>query len=201
VLDIRHEFVSCDLRSFFLLEENLPNAEQVTSPNRDRIEPHPFGTSFARRRSAMAHESSSTTERAPCREVESLSAEPLRLLVSVSENSSSWKVLQKYPCFGVNVLRAEQQSLADQFAGRGGLRGLDRYHGATWTSLLAGGASILKDALAAIDCIVEEILPRHGHAIVIGRVRAVLMQADGHPLLYWQGAYRQISQQQISPKE
>lgn len=142
-----------------------------------------------------------TTERAPCREVESLSAEPLRLLVSVSENSSSWKVLQKYPCFGVNVLRAEQQSFADQFAGRGGLRGLDRYHGATWTSLLAGGASILKDALAAIDCIVEEILPRHGHAIVIGRVRAVLMQADGHPLLYWQGAYRQISQQQISPKE
>jgi flavin reductase (DIM6/NTAB) family NADH-FMN oxidoreductase RutF len=149
----------------------------------------------------MAHESSSTTERAPCREVESLSVEPLRLLVSVSENSSSWKVLQKYPCFGVNVLRAEQQSLADQSVGRGGLRGLDRYHGATWTSLLAGGASILKDALATIDCIVEEILPRHGHAIVIGRVRAVLMQADGHPLLYWQGAYRQISQQQISPKE
>jgi hypothetical protein len=59
VLDIRHEFVSCDLRSFAPLGGNLPNAEQVTSPNRNRIKPHPFGTSFARRRSAMAHESSS----------------------------------------------------------------------------------------------------------------------------------------------
>jgi len=133
--------------------------------------------------------------------VESLSAEPPRLLVSLNEGSSSWKALQQYPCFGVNVLRADQQSLADQFAGRGGVHGLERYRGAAWTSLVSGGAAILEDALAGIDCIVEEILPRHGHAIVIGRVRAVLIQADGHPLLYWQGAYRQISQQQISPKE
>jgi flavin reductase (DIM6/NTAB) family NADH-FMN oxidoreductase RutF len=66
---------------------------------------------------------------------------------------------------------------------------------------MSSRASILKDALAGIDCIVEEILPRHGHAIVISRVRAVLIHADGHPLLYWQGVYRQISQQQISPKE
>jgi hypothetical protein len=36
---------------------------------------------------------------------------------------------------------------------------------------------------------------------VIGRVRAVLIHADGHPLTYWQGAYRLISQQQIQPKE
>jgi hypothetical protein len=33
------------------------------------------------------------------------------------------------------ALRAEQQRLADQFAGRGGLHGLDRYRGATWTNL------------------------------------------------------------------
>jgi flavin reductase (DIM6/NTAB) family NADH-FMN oxidoreductase RutF len=125
--------------------------------------------------------------------VESLATQPRRLLVSVSDDSSSWKALQKCPYFGVNVLRAEHQTLAGQFAGRGGLRGLEKYRGATWTNLLPGGAAILKDALVGIDCIVEEILPRHGHAIVIGRVRGVLIEDVGHPLLFWQGAYRQIS--------
>lgn len=128
--------------------------------------------------------------------VESLSAEPPRLFVSVSESSSSWKVLQKYPSFAVNILRANHQGLADQFAGRGGLQGLERYRGVNWTSLSTDGAAILDDALAAIDCVVEEILPRHGHAIVIGRIRAILIHADGPPLLYWQGAYQQIAQQQ-----
>jgi flavin reductase (DIM6/NTAB) family NADH-FMN oxidoreductase RutF len=124
--------------------------------------------------------------------VESLSVEPPRLLLSINESSSSWKQLQKHPCFGVNILRANHRSLADQFAGRGGLQGEYRYRGGRWTTLTSDGAAILEDALAGSDCVVEKILPRHGHAIVIGRVRAILLHADGQPLLYWQGAYRQI---------
>jgi flavin reductase (DIM6/NTAB) family NADH-FMN oxidoreductase RutF len=133
--------------------------------------------------------------------VESLSAEPPRLLVCVSESSSSWKQLQKHPYFGVNILRAEHQCLADQFAGRGGLRGLDRYHGAEWSTLSMDGASILGEALVGMDCVVEETLLRHGHAIVIGCVRAIVIHADGHPLLYWQGAYQQIAQKQLTTQE
>lgn len=124
--------------------------------------------------------------------VESLSVEPPRLLLSISENSSSWKQLQKCPYFGVNILRADHRELADQFAGRGGVRGEDRYRGAKWTRLSHDGAAILEDALAGADCIVEETLQRHGHAIIIGRVRAILPHTDGPPLVYWQGAYRQI---------
>jgi flavin reductase (DIM6/NTAB) family NADH-FMN oxidoreductase RutF len=125
--------------------------------------------------------------------VESLSVEPPRLLLSLDENSSSWKQLKNWPFFGVNILRADHRRLADQFAGRGGLKGEDRYRGANWTRLSSDGTAILEDALVGADCIVEEILPRHGHAIVIGRVRAMLLQADGAPLVYWRGAYRQIA--------
>jgi flavin reductase (DIM6/NTAB) family NADH-FMN oxidoreductase RutF len=128
--------------------------------------------------------------------VESLSAEPPRLLLSLNENSSSWKQLQKCPYFGVNILRADHRGLADQFAGRGGLEGEDRYRGANWTRLSSDGTAILEDALVGADCAVEEILPRHGHAIIIGRVRAILLHTDGPPLVYWQGAYRQIVQTQ-----
>ncbi len=124
--------------------------------------------------------------------MESLSAEPPRLLVSLSEDSSSWKELQRYPYFAINVLRSDHQDLADQFAGRGGLQGLDRYRGANWSSLSPEGGAILEGALVAIDCVVEEVLSRHGHAIVIGRVKAIADHAEGKPLLYWQGTYRHI---------
>src|SRR5215813_7598964 len=100
--------------------------------------------------------------------VEALSVEPPRLLLSLNENSSSWKQLQVCPYFGVNILRANHQDLADQFAGRGGLQGVDRYRGAKWTTLSTDGAAILEDALAGVDCVVEEMLPRHGHVIIIG---------------------------------
>lgn len=128
--------------------------------------------------------------------VESLSVEPPRLLVCVSETASSWRRLQKWPYFGVNIVRADHQVLADQFAGRGGRQGEERYHGANWTTLSSNGAAILEDALAGADCVVEEILLRHGHAIVIGQVRAILLNADGQPLVYWRGAYQQIIHEQ-----
>ena len=45
---------------------------------------------------------------------------------------------------------------------------------------------------------VEEGLPRYGHAIIIRRVRAIAIRADGHPLLYWHGAFRQIVQKRTN---
>jgi flavin reductase (DIM6/NTAB) family NADH-FMN oxidoreductase RutF len=126
-------------------------------------------------------------------------AEPQRLLLSASETSSSWKQPKKYPFFAVNILHADHQNV--QFAGRGGLNGLDRYGGAHWTRLSTDGAAILNDALAGVDCAVEEILPRHGHAIVIGRIKAIVIRSNGHPLLYWQGAYQQIAQKQSAQKQ
>jgi len=130
--------------------------------------------------------------------VSSLSAEPPRLLVSINRASSSWETLERYRNFGVSVLRVGHQGLADRFAGLGGLRGSERYRGANWMKLSDDGAEILQDALAGIDCVVEEILQLHGHAIVVGRVRGIRIQAEGQPLLYWQGAYRQIAQREIS---
>jgi flavin reductase (DIM6/NTAB) family NADH-FMN oxidoreductase RutF len=93
----------------------------------------------------------------------------------------------------VNILGADQKGLADQFAGRGGLRGLEHYQGADWMTLSDDGAEILDNALAGIDCVVEEILQLHGHAIVVGRIRVIRVHSDGQPLVYWQGAYRQIA--------
>jgi hypothetical protein len=93
--------------------------------------------------------------------------------------------------FCVNVLATRHRAVADRFAGRGGVKGAARYAEASWTPL-ATGALALDDALAAIDCEVEEFVERHSHAIVIGAVRALEVR-PGLPLIYGQGQYGSLA--------
>jgi flavin reductase (DIM6/NTAB) family NADH-FMN oxidoreductase RutF len=51
---------------------------------------------------------------------------------------------------------------------------------------------LLADALAAIDCEVDEIVERHSHAIVIGRVLDIQLSPRSAALAYWQGQYLAI---------
>lgn len=120
--------------------------------------------------------------------VSSLCMRPPRLLVCVAQSSSSWRTLQRYPYFCVNLLRDTEQEIANRFAGRDGLEGADRYVGSRWTTLVTGAQS-LDDALAAFDCEVSEMLPHCDHAIIIGRVRAVRTSIGSSPLVYCKGDY------------
>jgi flavin reductase (DIM6/NTAB) family NADH-FMN oxidoreductase RutF len=121
----------------------------------------------------------------------SLAVDPPSLVVSVNRAASSWPLLKKYGVFGVNILAAEQRDIAERFSGKGGLKGAERFAGAEWTAR-GSGAPLLVGALAAIDCEVEEIIERHSHGIVIGRVREVQLASAGSALAYWHGDYLAI---------
>ena len=125
--------------------------------------------------------------------VTSLSVEPATLLVSVNRLSSSFPLLQRYGAFGVNILTAEQLDIAERFAGKGGLKGAERFAGAEWVTR-ATGVPLLTGSLASIECDVEEVIERHSHAIVIGRVRSVLTSVPSTALTYWNGQYVAIDQ-------
>jgi flavin reductase (DIM6/NTAB) family NADH-FMN oxidoreductase RutF len=120
-----------------------------------------------------------------------LSAEPPTILICVNRAASAWPVLEKAGRFAVNLLSAEQKEIADRFAGRGGERGEQRFAGEIWEQL-ATGAPVLSNALASLDCITEEVINRHSHAIVIGRVKAIGSSSAPGALLYWRGAYGQV---------
>ncbi|ABS66461.1 flavin reductase domain protein FMN-binding [Xanthobacter versatilis] len=124
--------------------------------------------------------------------VTSLSVEPPTLLIAVNRGSSSFAPLLKERSFAINVLRPHHQPIADQFAGKGGLKGPARYQGADWTKLETG-APVLADALAAFDCELEDAIERHSHVIVIGRVVASRITESAQPLLYWAGGYRGLA--------
>jgi flavin reductase (DIM6/NTAB) family NADH-FMN oxidoreductase RutF len=125
--------------------------------------------------------------------VASLSVEPPTLIVSINRGASSWPILKREGAFGVNILAADQLEVAERFTGKGGLAGADRFPGAQWTRRVSG-VPLLVGALAAIDCEVEDIVERHSHAIVIGRVLDI--QRSGHTaaLAYWQGRYVAVDQ-------
>jgi len=120
--------------------------------------------------------------------VSSLSVDPPTLIVSINRESSSWSLLKTHAVFGVNILTADQFDVAERFSGKDGLKGAARFAGAQWTSLVSG-VPLLAGALAAIDCEVEDIVERHSHAIVIGRVLDMQLSPRGAALAYWQGQY------------
>ena len=125
--------------------------------------------------------------------VSSLAVDPPSLIVSLNRESSSWPLVKRYGFFGVNILTADQIDIAERFTGKGGLKGADRFRGARWITR-ASGVPLLAEALAAIDCEVEDVIERHSHAIVIGRVLDVAVSARTAALAYWQGRYVAIDQ-------
>ncbi len=123
--------------------------------------------------------------------VTSLSVTPPTILVCIDGASSSLHGLLAHRHFAVNVLTDRQQPLADRFAGRTGLKGADRFQGAEWLAL-ASGAPALVGALAVIDTELEDAIVRHSHTLLIGRVKAVMVDASAGALLYWRGQYRTL---------
>lgn len=130
--------------------------------------------------------------------VVSLSVDPVVLLVSVNVGSSSWPLIREFGRFGINVLNDQQQDIAERFSGRGGVQAGRRYEQAHWHCI--EGAWLLDGAAAAFACEVEEIFVRHGHAVVLGRVRAVrtAAPADG-ALVYWRTGYLALAAEAGSP--
>jgi 3-hydroxy-9,10-secoandrosta-1,3,5(10)-triene-9,17-dione monooxygenase reductase component len=122
----------------------------------------------------------------------SLSVDPPTMLVCVNRNASAWPIIQRERHYCVSILDARHREIADRFAGRGGVTGSARYEGARWRQF-ATGASGLEDALAVIDCRVEEIIERYSHGIIIGSVQSVHLGGGGEALVYGHGRYRAFS--------
>ena len=131
--------------------------------------------------------------------VSSLSVDPPALIVSVNRSASSWPLLKRYGFFGVNILTSDQIDVAERFAGKEGLNGAERFAGAQWTTR-ASGVPLLSGALAAVDCQVEEIVERHSHAIVIGRVLDLQVSKRTAALAYWHGQYVAIDRDEDAVK-
>lgn len=126
--------------------------------------------------------------------VASVAAEPAELLVCINQSTDTWRLLERCGRFAVNVLTAEQIDVAERFAGVGQLHGDARYGDDDWMQT-ESGVWVLKSAAAALACSVDEVILRHSHALILGRVHEVFHQpaeTAAQPLVYWQGQFASL---------
>ena len=96
--------------------------------------------------------------------------------------------------FGVSLLGEAGRDVAVGLSGFGAAKGEDRFRHGSWTTLVPDGSPVADGALVAFECEVEEMIPRHTHMILVGRVVAVADRSEeDRPLLYWQRDYRRLA--------
>jgi flavin reductase (DIM6/NTAB) family NADH-FMN oxidoreductase RutF len=120
----------------------------------------------------------------------SLSVTPPRLLVSIKRTASSFALIEQTRLFGVNILSSFQHGIAARFS-NSRLKGHQRFEGLEWHRS-ASGVPLLRNTSATIECAVEEIIERHSHGIIVGRLLGFELSAQLSGLAYWNGQYAEI---------
>ncbi|MET9517170.1 flavin reductase family protein [Streptomyces sp. NPDC002994] len=117
----------------------------------------------------------------------SVSLDPPLVCFCPAHTSSTWPKIRAATRFAVNILAADQQSLCRQFAVTGG----NKFGGVRW-SHGTNGAPLLGDALATIECDLEDVLDGGDHAIALGRITALTALRESDPLLYFRRTYGRV---------
>jgi flavin reductase (DIM6/NTAB) family NADH-FMN oxidoreductase RutF len=114
----------------------------------------------------------------------SVSLEPPLLSFCPSRSSLTWARMRRTRRFGVNVLARRHEA----FARHASQRAADRFAGVDW-EVGPGGAPLLTDALAALECEIVAQHPAGDHWIVVGRVENIRISPVDDPLVFFVGAF------------
>ena len=104
------------------------------------------------------------------------------VLVCVNQKNVACGAIESNGSFAVNVLAANQQSLAETFSGSDAHGGPYAFSPGDWTSAVTG-SPVLKRGVATFDCMTEDSILAGTHKIFIGHVLAA-SECSGAPLLY-----------------
>jgi flavin reductase (DIM6/NTAB) family NADH-FMN oxidoreductase RutF len=110
------------------------------------------------------------------------------LLVCIHHKSAVAGAVLENGVFCVNVLRDDQAHISENFAGRSGARGAEKFECTEWTTQVTGAPRVL-DALVAFDCRVTASERVGSHFVVFGSVQDIHVAGGGAPLIYANRAY------------
>lgn len=115
----------------------------------------------------------------------SVTADPPTVLICVNRSARAHPLISASQSFCVNILAAEQQALAEQFAGG---EPQTRFDGVAYR-IGPSGSPILAGTLAYVDCTLGEEMTSGTHTIFLGTVIEA-GDRDGAPLGYYDRSYR-----------
>ncbi|MEU6143046.1 flavin reductase family protein [Streptomyces sp. NPDC047081] len=123
----------------------------------------------------------------------SVSLDPPLVLVSLRNGSRMDDLLDEQPLWAVSVLSESQRHIAGRFAMKGRISDRLLFEDIPYVRGKATGAPLVGGALATLECRTEQRVIAGDHTLVIGRVlTADVPSADGGPLAYFRGRYRQL---------
>jgi flavin reductase (DIM6/NTAB) family NADH-FMN oxidoreductase RutF len=119
--------------------------------------------------------------------VASLSLDPMLMLACLDRGSRTLLAVQAANHFAVNVLSAEQESVASAFGSKAPVA--DKWAGIDWEQ--RGGMPAISGALVWVACELRDVIAGGDHVIVTGEVLD-LQTRNGDPLLFHRGGYRPL---------
>jgi len=114
----------------------------------------------------------------------SVSLQPPLVLWSLNKVSGAMAVLSEASHYAIHVLAADQQALAERFAGPRE----QRWPGQPWQPA-ACGAPLLPGCVAVFECFNRSQYDEGDHVIFVGQVERCRSQAGLSPLLYHGGRF------------
>jgi flavin reductase (DIM6/NTAB) family NADH-FMN oxidoreductase RutF len=118
----------------------------------------------------------------------SLSDQPPMILACVNLNSTILPQIRANRCFSANFLDEAQSTLAQHFAGMTKVYGPERFNLGNWSSM-ATGSPVLEDSLTVFDCSLECEYESPTHAVLVGRVEAIMQDRASRALVYAGGQF------------
>lgn len=118
----------------------------------------------------------------------SVSLDPPLVLVSVDKKAESHEHIGKSRFFCVNILGEGSEELSNRFA----RHGVDKFAGISHADRHTG-APVLDDAIAWIDCHLDQVYDGGDHTLFLGRVVG-LHNKGGRPLLFFDGKYHRLEE-------
>ena len=117
-----------------------------------------------------------------------VSLDPPLVSFCLGRQSSTWPAFRTAEWFGVHVLGAHQQDVAERFA----MKGIDRFAPPTRWAPGPHGVPLLDGTLAHLVCSRHAVLPIGDHYLVLGTVVAAQRGDDGPGLVHRHGRLQAV---------
>ena len=119
----------------------------------------------------------------------SVSVDPPLVLFSIARSAYSFAAMTEAKGFAVNILGRDQEQLSNKFAKALGDKWANVDH-----TLGHLAAPLISGALAHFECVPYAQYDGGDHVIFVGRVVRFTTRPESNPLVFYGGAYRELSQ-------
>lgn len=115
-----------------------------------------------------------------------LAASPPTMTVSVSLTTSAYSDIVASGHFAINYLSKDAGAVYERFTARDAPKGAERFAGLDHAAGKTG-APVFGQTTGALECRVEEIIERHGTALVFGTILWAHDNEGAEPMVHFRG--------------